>query len=337
MSMETSKQIEQCALAWLAKRESGLWTEADQSEFGQWLRADTAHRVVFLRLEVGWDRTARLKTFGVGKTPGVVPPLGEWRNSPFFDRRPTSAVRSAIKISAPKIAAVAAGLLLAAVAAFYLRAFFLNKVYETPIGAVTSIPLSDGSSVTLNTASKVRVALNEKERRIELEAGEAFFDVAKDPSRPFVVQAGERRIVAVGTRFSVRRDGPEVQVIVTEGKVRVEAGAAEGTAELLTAGAMVHTAQHSLLVRKKSVEKAEEALSWRSGYLSFDKTLLADAVAEFNRYTPQRIVIDDPKLAALRISGKFRSTYAEDFVQLLRNGFGVEVQRTDEAIHLTSN
>jgi len=335
--METSKQIEQCALAWLARRESGAWTEADQSELGEWLRADTAHRVMFLRLEVGWDRTARLKTFGIGKRSGVIPPPGAWRSSPFFERRPAFAVRSAIKTSAPRIAAVAAGVLLVAGAAIYLRVFFGNKLYETPVGAVTSVPLSDGSSVTLNTASKLRVALNEKERRIDLEAGEAFFDVAKDPSRPFVVQAGKRRIVAVGTRFSVRRDGPEVQVIVTEGKVRVEPEAAGGRAAILTAGAMIHTAKHSLLVQENGVDKAEEALSWRSGYLTFDKTLLAEAVAEFNRYTPQRIVIDDPKLAALRISGKFRSSYAGDFVQLLRNGFGVEVQRTDETIHLGSN
>jgi len=100
---------------------------------------------------------------------------------------------------------------------------------------------------------------------------------------------------------------------------------------------VVHTARHSLLVQKKSVHEAEEALSWRGGYLTFDKTLLADAVAEFNRYTPQRIVIDDPKLAALRISGKFRSTYAEDFVQLLKSGFGVEVRQNNETIHLTAN
>jgi transmembrane sensor len=336
MSMETGKQIEQRALEWLTKRQIGPWTEADQNELGNWLRSDTAHRVTFLRLEVGWERTARLKAFGVGNTTGQVPLSSEWRSSPFFERQLASAGHPT-KTSAPRIAAVAAGVLLAAGVGFYARTLLTKKVYETPIGTTTSIPLSDGSSVTLNTQSKLRVALNEKERRIELEAGEAFFDVAKDPSRPFVVQAGERRIVAVGTRFSVRRNGPEVKVIVVEGKVRVEPGVAGGTAELLTAGAMVHTTQHSLLVSEKSVEEAEEALSWRSGYLTFDKTLLADAVAEFNRYTPQRIVIDDPKLAALRISGKFRATYAEDFVQLLRSGSGVEVRRTDETIHLTAN
>ncbi len=336
-SMESSRKIEEQALAWLARRDSGRWSEAEESALEQWLRADTAHRVAFLRLEVGWERTARLKAFGVGAAPRVVPPPGQWRTSPFFERRPEPAVCSTPRTSAAKIASIAASVLFAAGLALYLATNRSGEHYTTPVGGIASIPLHDGSSMTLNTASEVRVALTEKVRRIELDAGEAFFNVAKDPSRPFVVVAGNRRVIAVGTQFSVRRYGSELQVVVTEGRVRVEPQSGAQGVELLPAGAVMHTTRDSLLVQKRTPHEAEEVLSWRSGYLTFDETSLADAVAEFNRYTDQRIVIADAKLAALRINGKFRATHADDFVHLLRNGFGIQIRQTQETIYLSSN
>lgn len=332
-----SRQIEEQALAWVAKRDSGRWSQADEQEFAEWLRADTAHRVSFLRVEAGWEQTARLKVFGVGGTPGVVPEPGQWRASPFFERRPAPAGRSKLRPASWKIAGIAATVLVAAGVAVGLRISLTGDDYSTPVGGVASIPLLDGSRMTLNTASKVRVALTENERRIELQTGEAFFTVAKDPARPFVVLAGNRRVVAVGTQFSVRREGGDVQVIVTEGKVRVERADGGEVAESLVAGTVMRTVHDSLLVQKKSPREAEDALSWRSGYLTFDETSLADAVAEFNRYSSKRIVIADEKLAALRINGKFRSTNAQDFVRLLREGFGIQVRQAGETLNLTSD
>lgn len=332
--MDSSKQIEQRALAWLAKRDSAQWSDADQADLTQWLQENTRHRVAFLRVEAGWERSARLKAFGVGRQPGVVPPPGAWRTSPFFDRRPVPAVRSAVKASAPKIAALAAGVALAIGAVFHLQGWVGSDEYSTPVGGLASIPLRDGSNVTLNTHSEVRVALTETERRIELKAGEAFFDVAKDPSRPFIVEAGDRRVIAVGTQFSVRREGLKVQVVVTEGKVRVEGHDGASGTQFLTAGTIFHAVRDSKLVQQKSVHEAQDALSWRSGYLTFDETSLADAIAEFNRYSAQQIVIQDPQLAVLRINGKFRSTNAGEFVELLHEGFGIQVKKTEETIAL---
>ena len=99
---------------------------------------------------------------------------------------------------------------------------------------------------------------------------------------------------------------------------------------------MGRTVRNSLLVQKKTTHEAEEVLSWRTGYLTFDETALADAVAEFNRYTPRPIVIDDRELAGLRITGTFRASHAEDFVELLKSGFGVDVREGKEGIHLSS-
>jgi len=90
--------------------------------------------------------------------------------------------------------------------------------YSTPVGEIASVPMRDGSKVTLNTDSQIRVTLTDSERRVDLKYGEAFFEVSKDPKRPFVVNAGGKRVIAVGTQFSVRRDANDIQVVVTEGR-----------------------------------------------------------------------------------------------------------------------
>lgn len=336
--MESNKQIEERALGWLARRDSGNWGDAEQGALSEWLGASTAHRVAFLRLEAGWERSARLKALNAGTEPGTVPPPGHWRGSPFFERGlAAKSAHSLVKVFRPRFAAMAASLVLAVGAALLLKPFLFGEDYSTPVGGVASIPLSDGSRITLNTASKIRVALTSEERHIELEKGEAFFEVAKDAARPFVVEAGEQRVIAVGTQFSVRRDGHEVKVVVTDGKVRVERRDGDTDTKLLAAGAVAHTANEAILVLHGSQHEAEEALSWRRGYLNFDETSLADAVAEFNRYTSRKIRIEDPKLAALKISGKFRSTNSDDFIHLLRSGFRIQARETGETIALTAN
>ena len=126
-----------------------------------------------------------------------------------------------------RLALSAAAALLFAVGGGLYLAFAPNgERYATPVGGLASVPMPDGSKVTLNTDSQIRIALTDTERRVELGHGEAFFEVSKDPKRPFVVRAGDKRVVAVGTKFSVRREGDDIEIVVTEGKVRVEDGAA---------------------------------------------------------------------------------------------------------------
>ena len=120
------------------------------------------------------------------------------------------------------IFATAASVLLAVAAGAYLWFQSSENRYTTPIGGIASVPLQDGSNITLNTATEVHVALTGRERDIDLERGEAFFQVAKDAKRPFVVNAGRKRVIAVGTQFSVLRDGDDIRVIVSEGTVRIE-------------------------------------------------------------------------------------------------------------------
>lgn len=334
-----SRTIEEQAAAWLIRRDSADWTEAEAAQLTAWLDESTANRVAFLRLEVGWEQSERLTALGAGKPRGVVPARGDWRVSPFFKLR-QAAISQRHRRMRPLVALAAS--LLVAVAGVYLFLFHAGEGYTTPIGGIASVPLLDGSNVTLNTESKVRVAVTDAERRIRLDQGEAYFEVAKDAQRPFVVTAGDKRVVAVGTRFSVLRNGDEIRVVVTEGKVRVESTDApldfEATkgGPLLVAGTIARASSTAVVVETTSLQRAEEMLSWRGGYLIFDETALADAVAEFNRYNARKVYIDDPAVAALRINGKFRATNAEAFIRVLRDGFGIQARVSDDRVVLSA-
>jgi transmembrane sensor len=218
-----------------------------------------------------------------------------------------------------------------------------GEVYATPIGGLASVPMADGSQVTLNTDSQIRIALTDTERRVELGHGEAYFEVSKDAARPFVVRAGNKRVIAVGTKFSVRREGNDIQVVVTEGKVRVEDRAAthnprvDGSADVfLTPGSIARAGDAGVLVQRKTLPEAEQQLSWRSGILMFRDRSLGEAVAEFNRYNARKIVIREPAVAALKIEGNFRATNVEAFVRLLESGFPLRAETQADQIVLAA-
>ena len=366
--MASSTQIEQTAAAWLARRDGGDWREQDRSCLEAWLAESIAHRVAFLRLEAAWVHSGRLKALGAGLRAGAVPARGRWSRAP-CDRwkaaasasdgggdppiRPTEgplelrhlvfAPRAAPRPSRlPRHFGVAASLVLAVSLGWgWARYATVEKAaYSTPMGSVRTVALSDGSQATLSSDSRIRVVLSHGERHIDLEQGEAYFEVSKDPGRPFVVVAGERQVVAVGTRFAVRRDRADLRVVVTEGAVRLQTGtsgdALPPRPTLLPAGSRALAGAQGVLVRSGSVEDAERALDWRDGYLAFRDSTLANAAAEFNRYNTRKIVMGDAEVAALRVGGNFRWSNTETFVRLLEQGFPVRAERLPERIVLHS-
>jgi transmembrane sensor len=199
------------------------------------------------------------------------------------------------------------------------------------------VPLSDGSKITLNTDSQIHVELGPTLRRVELDQGEAFFDVSKDAARPFVVDVADKRITAVGTQFAVRRDNDDIRVLVTEGRVRIErSGDTSQIGEAqLPAGSEARTSKAAMLIAQPAAAQVEQLLSWRSGYILFRDTALADAVADFNRYSVRKIVIQDPAIAGIRIGGNFRCDDAEAFLWLLQSGFPIHVEQRSDRIILT--
>jgi transmembrane sensor len=344
MGTERTKQIDAAASAWLIRRDSESWSAADQACLEEWLNASTLNRVAFLRLELAWEDAARLKALGAGISGDTPPPPGHWNLTPFFD--PTTPdsrpVRSegSVRLGRRRLRFVAVSALLLVIGGgAYLGLAPNGELYATPIGGLASVPMADGSLVTLNTDSQIRIALTDIERRVELGHGEAFFEVSKDAARPFVVRAGNKRVIAVGTKFSVRREGNEVQVVVTEGKVRVEDGAPArgyrngGSADVfLTPGSIARADDSGVLVQRKTLPEAEQQLSWRVGVLMFRDQSLGDAAAEFNRYNVRKIVIREPAVAALKIEGNFRATNVEAFVRLLESGFPVRAERQADQI-----
>jgi transmembrane sensor len=343
VSKDRTTDIEETASEWLIRRDSGQWIEADTARFEQWLGASTLNRVTFLRLELAWEESARLKALGAGVAGDLPPPAGQWNiGSPFFRRRKNDREGSGLRglralstFSGKRLAAAASVLLTVAVCfgAFQFQPE-PGERFTTRIGGLEKVPMMDGSKITLNTNSDLSVALTDHERRIDLQQGEAFFEVAHDPDRPFIVEVGGKRVVAVGTKFSVRRNGQSLEVVVTEGKVRMEQGAAG--AVFLVAGEIALSNEAGLMVQRGSVAEAETRLSWRDGVLSFRDLPLAEAVAEFNRYNVRRITIADARVAAMRVEGNFRPTNVDAFVRLLENGFPIRASVDDDHIVLGS-
>ena len=363
--MESHKQIEERAARFLAKRDSGVWTESDQADFQIWIRAATAHRVAVLRLESAWEEARRLKAIAAGLQPGTVPPPGAWRHTYFFGHRIDAIGRLLSSVSPTRLRVtdrrwrrrdhrlgMVAAILLAIVGGYYLSttSLFGRGRYSTSVGQIASVRLQDGSVMTLNTNSEVRVKFSDNARRIDLERGEAFFQDVKDPNRPFVVYAGDKRVVAVGTAFSVNVGADDLRVIVIQGAVRLEQSSNEparpGSAEaratpperadgsaapgagaaavLLRADMVARATGADLLVQNISLAEAEQALSWRRGYLTFHETTLADAVNQFNGYNSHKMTVSDPGLAGIRISGTFRPTDYQAFVHLLQEAYSIQ-------------
>ncbi len=202
-----------------------------------------------------------------------------------------------------------------------------GNVYTTEIGQRSTVTLDDGSILTLNTDSRVSVRYEPGLRSVTLERGQALFKVAKDRTRPFVVDAGGRQVTALGTEFDVRVSERMFEVTLLEGRVKVtrdgrERDAADPPlAELRPGQQFVEVAKARPQVREADVKRV---VSWRRGQVVFEDERLEDAVAEMNRYSRQQVVLSDARLASLRISGAFNTGDTGTFVEALVAYFPIE-------------
>jgi transmembrane sensor len=200
------------------------------------------------------------------------------------------------------------------------------KTYHTDVGGRLTAHLDDGSTVLLNTDTQLRVRFAHGERRLDLIKGQAFFDVAHDPSRPFLVSAGPMEVRAVGTRFDVRHDGPGAAVTLVQGKVKVsQEDAARGSWTLTPGQALTLTpganSAHPVGVDVTSLT------GWTSGVITFHEVALVDAVAEMNRYERAKISLAPGVPAQARISGVFTPGGDEEFVAAAELSFDLQSRR----------
>lgn len=337
--MGNAKEIEAAAAAWFVKRDKGDWQAQDQAELQAWLTSDVRHRIEFIRVEAAWRQADRLKALGAGIKAGTIPAPGAWNFSTIFAQRDSVPGHRSLQRhrSLLRKLVVAAGILiLVAGASVWFARFPRQTEYRTAVGGLERVPLEDGSTVTLNTNSEILVALTDNARMVKLPRGEAFFEVSKDPHRPFVVEAGERRVVAVGTKFSVWNEGEVLRIAVTEGHVRLEeSGGRSGQISQLKPGDVARVEHDNVIIDHKSLDLLEaEELSWREGAIVFHDRPLGEAVREFNRYNSLQIVVNAPELANIEIGGTFRVTNIEAFIRLLEQGFSIKAVRKGDRIVL---
>jgi len=197
--------------------------------------------------------------------------------------------------------------------------------YATDIGEQMSVQLDDGSTLRLNTDSRVRVRFTGQVRRVHLDHGEAFFQVAHDSQRPFLVQAGSAQVRAIGTRFDVRRDGQTVRVVLTQGVVKVDSWRAPETAVTLKPGQAVNLAAGQL-ARAETVD-SQAAVSWTQGQLTFHDRPLSEAVAEVNRYSRRKVMLGAGAPARSRVNGVFEIGDVDTFVAAVSEGLDLTAER----------
>lgn len=301
----------EAAAAWRVHRDTGDLSEAGL--FEAWLAASEANRAAWTNVETAW---------AMFDEPDD-PIFAQLRAAALADPREKLRWRSRWRpmAAAAAILVVIAGtsqLFLArhqapvSVASSAAGAGRFDHLYQT---AATDRPetlrLPDGSQLSLDSDTQVRVAFEAGARRLTLDHGRALFAVAHDADRPFSVSAEARTVVATGTRFEVAVEHAAMRVALYEGHVRVDGGADGG--EKMDPG-------QALLVRPgrpdqlMPMSNEAEAL-WRDGLVEFDDATLADAVAEINKGSQTTLTVPDPEIAAMRVSGRYRLHDAERFAR----------------------
>ena len=347
-----TEAIESQAAVWVARRDAAeRWTPELEQELQAWIAASPAHHIAWLRLNAAWHRMDRLADApairaaqsgaSVTETPAVDAPVASPAAVPVAAAAPAISVvargaRRRVVAGWALAAGIALGIGVATVMQLQARR---GEQFATQVGGREAVTLADGSHVTLNTHTRGRAVVNERERRFWLEEGEAYFEIAHDPSRPFVVLAGRDRVTVLGTKFSVRHEEGRTEVTVLEGRVRLDraaTGSGPSAPVVMTRNESAVSAAGNVLVIAKDEQAVRDELSWREGRLVFDQMTLAEVAERFNRYNGTQLVIEGAA-AERRFSGSFDSNNVDGFARLLHESFGLEVSRDGDRIVVTTD
>ena len=329
------------AAQWTIRRDRGL-SGTESIDYELWLAADPRHAAAMQRSAATWSRLDRIPE------SAAAPVLATATRRRSFWRR--SVVLASL--------ATAAAAALALVALRFTRSSALPSpdlaatTANAPSSAPRQLTLSDGTVVQLNTGGEVLEQFTAAERRVLLSHGEAHFAVTKNPARPFVVQAGNVDVRAVGTAFNIHLKAATVDVLVTEGVVQLKrpspAVPANATAApnavlprlIANERAVVTLAPTSptssasptpaIVVTTASADEIARTLAWQAPLLRLGGSTLAELVLEFQRRSGQRVILADPALASLRVGGRFRADDLAGFTQALATTLDLEVDQADD-------
>lgn len=363
--VKLNTQIYEEASAWFVEYRAGDLDESARRDFDKWLRKSPEHLTAYLEIAAIWCEGSSLDPRRRWDAESLIAQAREepdnvvalWGTSvvPMLEESvsPAPAIEGVALPRASSrrrfFALAASAAALVAIGGTCAWLAYSSPEYSTTIGEQRSIELADGSTVSMNSKSRVRVRYSKGERAVDLLEGQALFHVAKDGARPFVVSADGTRVRAVGTQFDVyeRRSGTVVTVL--EGEVAVLAPVvtearrpAPGAAVLDVPATISVSAGEQVTVTSKLTRKADHAdvaaaTAWTERRIVFESATLSDVAEEFNRYNERQLVIQDPQLYDFHISGAFSSTDPDSLIRFLRERPGVRVTQTESEIRISKN
>lgn len=334
------------AAAWVLQLEEGNLKQEDHAALIEWCSRSPAHTKALRDYADAWYAIDDIVLEGINQSPADENTLHSNNENTLHSNKPLGGLVKTWVV--PSF--VACLLLLISVSWFdYLTPVQPDTpvagvssyvTYQTDLGKQADFVLEDGSVIHLNTDSKIQVSYTQKRRLIQMIRGEAHYEVAHDPNRPFDVLAKEKQISAIGTEFAVRLTNEGLNITVTEGIVGITTPENDTTstesdprktykALLSRNDKMVITDQVSTIERVDAGE-IEKELYWRSGKLRFDSDTLADVINEVSRYTDQQIILEDQDLQGLRIGGVFRAGETEALLKAIELTFDLKIERIDK-------
>lgn len=301
--IEGGDPVRRQAAAWFARQRADDVTLEETQAWHRWLAADPDHRAAYARLERLWS--------GLGAHAAEPQIARRLADAPVCAPTSSPAARWCVRLG---VAAVLVAALFGAWWAPPAPSSAQDTLYATAVGAHRDIVLEDGSRITLDTDTRLRVAYLDTERRLVLERGRAFFRIAPE-RRPMRVATPHGGVRVVGTAFELDQRADALDVTLIEGKVDLlpaDADARDLAGVPLRAGHRARlVAGHVAAIERL---RGGDAPTWLSGRLVFEDATLAEAIGEFNRYSAEQWVIEDPRLADIRLTGVFRSDAPHAFV-----------------------
>jgi len=328
------------AAEWFIRLRDRDLSAAERRKYVRWLKQSPRHIAEFMRTcrMYGRVKRAKLRTLPPEEKVSNVVPLMQRESRPSAQDRH----RALFESRGVRLAAAACGLALVGLIVSFV---FSSHTIETQPGEWRTVQLADGTAVSVGPSTLMNVEYRKGVRAIRLQRGEAMFKVAKDPSRPFIVDAGGAAARAIGTRFGVERRGARVRVVVAEGKVAVvrgdQAGALEHSADLSVAtplvaneGVEIRLDAPTLALRVEKVNSAN-ALAWANGQLVLQAETVGEAVEAFNRRNRVQLRVDDPEIASWHLCCVFDAADPEAFAKrIVASGENISLVREGDTLRV---
>lgn len=300
-----ASSLQEKAADWVVRINDPEASEADFSEWQAWLAESPAHREAYQALEHAWNRAAQVN-------------VAPWPTEAELQSDGRRPVRWAL----------AAGVVFAVIgsAAVWTALRSPSQLIQTATAEQRSMRLDDGSRVELAAESRLRVDLSDNLRSLHLEQGEAYFDVAQDKTRPFVVQVGATQVRAIGTAFNIERNGERATVTVTQGVVQISSATGVLRLQAGEQGRVDDDGPRKIT----AAINPQAAVAWREGRLEYLHEELRYVLDDVNRYVDRKIVVTDPKLAQLEFTGTVFLDHLDEWLTTLQGSFPVQIVERGE-------